>query len=160
VYTVLSACTELGLHINKLGNVRSTSHCSLVRSVPLRTARQHLPAKDAVLLPTSYQTHNVQFLLILDTVYNRSQLSFTVLSWQTLASSPSNGFLVVKGAVCTTYYVGEMYARRVECQLPPSNFDQTSILSTKVTSTEFHKNPTGWSRVVPCGRTDGQTGRS
>jgi len=109
-----------------------------------------------VLLPTSYQNHNVQFLLLLDTVYSRSRLSFTVLLWQTLPLSPSNGFLVVKSAV-RTYHVRQMYARRVECQLPLSDFDQTLILSTKVTSTEFHKNPTGWSRVVPCGWTDRQT---
>jgi hypothetical protein len=155
VYTVLLACTELGLHINKVGNVRSTSDCSLILSVtvPVRTAREQLPAKDAMLLPTSYQTHNVQFLHILDTVYNRLRLSFTVLLWQTLPVSPSNGFLVVKDAV-RTYYVRQMYARRVECHLPLSDFDQTLILSTKVTSTEFHKNPTDWSRVIPCGRTD------
>ena len=41
-----------------------------------------------------------------------------------------------------------------------SDFDETWIFSTnfeKYSNIKFHENPSGGSRVVPCGRTDGRT---
>jgi hypothetical protein len=52
--------------------------------------------------------------------------------------------------------------KRLQVKFPLflSGFNETLIFSTdfrKISNIKFHQSPSSWSRVVPCGRTDGHT---